>query len=837
MLMKKKKLVRWIITQDKFFFSSNLQCLNQMYLKPDLIYFFSFFLFDQFDKFCQFLELFGNFYCFNIKKSFLFSLIEVKLKTSKIIFMKKRYSFYSSYSTPYGFILIFFDVLYFFMGYLKKLSGCIHYLYMKKLSFLEFFRNKYIIYKKNFTKIIVVLNASLNYTSVIFCRINRKLLDKIFKKIQTVIIKLEEKISGNSIISCQNFKKTLLYLYHEFKKTLNCIFLKYDNITWFFFDFYFILLVRSGFRFYNKNAIRIPVKNLKNSDYFFAFLTSFLFFYKFKKKIKANILYCIREIFFEIYFFNKKSLKFWFFLLKKKNYQVFIYYCKFCLNKHRIETLKKINHKILLFYKKKNLNYLIINDHTRWSSIQLLKKNYFIIEKKNIFFFFCLLAPHWKIFIENQVVLYENFFLIEFTFKVREIFFICYSLHFFHYLNVISLFSIFKKQSFKKKLVEYIFLALEFILEKSEKKKFNNLIKYIYLISKEVISFVTGEKNFFNIQYQFIKDRLIIFLYNFSKNHKKFETKSSSIFNPSILCRFDFYYQERHQISNLINKFPKNLNHWFFNLNLKIMGISKNKIKNYPKNVKNQVSSIKLLINIKLIINDFVEISQKSNNYLPISIFRSFRIFSRSYFFYKNKEKIINWKFSLARFLIQFVGFVCYKLKLLLVYTTFEQMLIYVSFNSNLILFKKDLRFLFGFIKLKINVSKKKNYKTKFLEITEGKKVKNIEFLVLKRFFTPIKFTKRLPFNLDSVFPKKKLVFSDLKSYIYKESLYLCQSLIIKILKKKQQLKFDKLLILIKKKMHQHFKSDPRGIKIQLEDLNKKEYLRILYRKKGCEYI
>nr|UXY88307.1 ubiquitin-protein ligase (Cullin) isoform 1 [Cryptomonas curvata] len=837
--MKKKKLIRWIITQDKFFFSSNLQCLNQMYLQPELIFFYSFFLFDQFNKFCHFLELFGNFYCFNIKKSFFFSLIEVKLKTSKIIIKKKRYLLYRSYSTPHCFILIFFDILHFFIGYLKKLSGCIYYLYMKKLSFLEFFRNKYIIYKKNFIKIIVVLNAFVNYTSVIFSRTNRKLLNKSFKKIQTVIIKLEEKTSGKSIINCQKLKKTLLYLYHEFKKTLNCILLKYDSITTFFFDFYFILLVRSGFRFYNKNATRIQLKKLKNSDCFFAFLTSFLFFFKFKKKIKEKTLYCIREIFFEIYFFNKKSLKFWFFLLKKKNYQVFIYYCKFCLNKHRIEILKKIKHTILLFYKKKNLNYLIINDHTKWSSIHLLKKNYFLIEKKNVFFFFCLLVPYWKNFIENKVFLYENFFLIEFLFKVREIFFICYSLYFFHYLNIISLSSILKKQNFKKKLVEYIYLALEFILEKSEKIKFNNLRKYIYLISKEVISFVTGGGNFFNIQYQFIKDRLVIFLYNFSKDHKKYETKSSSIFNPSTstLCRFGFYFQKRHQICNSINKFAKNLNHLFFNLNLKIVGLSKNKIKNYTKNIKDQLSSIKLSINIKLIINNFAEIPQKSNNYLPISIFRSFRNFSRAYFFYKNKQKIINWKFNLARFLIQFVGFVCYKLKLLLICTTFEQMLIYVSFNSNLILFKKDLKFLLGFIKLKTNLPKKKNYKTKFLEIMDGKKIQNVEFLVLKKFFTPIKSKKRLPFNLDSIFPTKKLVFSDLKNYIDKESLYLCQSLIIKILKKKKQLKIDKLLILIKKKMHEHFKSDPRGIKIQLEDLNKKEYLRILYGKKGCKYI
>jgi hypothetical protein len=836
-ILGKKKFLRWVITQDKFFFCSNIQSLIQIYLHPYRIYFFPFFIYNQFQKFCKFLEFFGKFYCIIIKKSFFFSLIEIKLKTSKTIFMKKKYCFYNFHSTFYGYILIFFDILHYLFGYLKKLSGYVYYVYMKKLSFLELVRNKFVIYKKNFIKIIVVLNACTNYTNIIFCRIKRKLLDKIFKKIQTVIMKYEGKTYGNTIITCQKLKKTLFKLYHEFKKILNCIFLKYEITTAFFFDFYFIFLVKSEFRIYNKNAMLIPLSNLKNTDCFFAFLSNFLYFFKLKKKIKTITFYYIKYIFSEIFFFNKKSLKFWFFLLKKKNYQVFIYNSKFCLKRTRVENFKKMKYKILLFYKNNNLNYSIITDHTKWSSIQLIKKNYFLIEKKNIFLFFCLLAPNWMNSIENQNVFYEKKMFIEFIFKVREIFFTCYSLYFFHYLNIISLFSILRKQNFKKKLIEYVYMALEYILEKSEKKKYNNLRKYIYLISKEVVSFVTGEVKFFNILYHFIKKRLIIFLYNFTKDYKKCETKCNSIFKSSTLCRLDFYYQDEHQIGNLINKFTRKLNHLFFYLNLKILGLSKYKIKDYKKNIKDQVSSIKLLINVKLIANNYLDIMETTNNYLPISIFRGFKNFSHAFFFYKGKEKIITWKFSLTRFLIQFVGFVCYKLKLLLIYTTYEQMLIYVSFNSNLILFKKDLKFLIGIIKLKINLSKKKNCKTKFLEITEGKRIRNVEFLVLKKFITPIKSIKRLSFPVNSSLSTKKLFFSDLKNYIDKESLYLCQSLIIKILKKKKQIKIGNLLIFIQKKMHRYFKSDPRGIKFQIEDLNKKEYLCIFYGRKLCKYI
>ena len=162
---------------------------------------------------------------------------------------------------------------------------------------------------------------------------------------------------------------------------------------------------------------------------------------------------------------------------------------------------------------------------SKWSSIQLLKKNYYTIEKKKFFLFSSLFVNHWKSYINFSFNFFEKFLFLEYIFNIREFFFVHFSLNFFYNLNIVCLSSIIGKKNFKKKLIEYLYFALDFIIIKKENKNLKEMGNYIYLISKEIVFFIAGKYKFFNVENQFIKSRLFIFLYHFSINYNKHKIK------------------------------------------------------------------------------------------------------------------------------------------------------------------------------------------------------------------------------------------------------------------------------------------------------------------------
>jgi hypothetical protein len=827
-----KKLCRQIVIQSKFTFS-NLYIINK-FLKLENFLSSILFLDNQICKFIEFRKYFKNkSNLLFIKIPFSFYFMEINLITIKKLFLTNEFLLYNYKSNLYNGLLCFFDKTYFFVKHANDLTVNIYNICLKKLFFLNFYELKFLIYKEKFIKLIIFINNLLKYSNISFFRFNHSINNIIFKKFQVIILNLKKKNCEKNLIIREYLYNINIHLHHRFKLILNYILLKNNTRPNFeFVDFFFIFLIRDGFRFYTKNFQTKFNKNTKNFNTYFQFLTNFYFNYDIIKKNQSYFF--TRKNFYEIIFFRKKSFRFWFFLLKKKNFEGVISYFKFIKYSFKEIILKRIKYRIAFNFQKKKSVYKNIV-FTKWARSELLKKTYLIFEKKNLFFFFSSLALFWKSFSMFSFTNYSKFYLLDYLFRLREIFFIYYSLYIFYNIIVISFSLILSKKTFKKKLVEYVYFLLEFILKYKNNENLFVRKKYIYLILKEILSFIVGKDKISSIEKEFFRNRLIILLYNFSNNHKQFKNNLHSEFKL-----FSFNFNSVYCVCKLnetIEKFARNLNYFLYKINSKICVTSKLKIKEHFENKKDQISAISLSITIKCFTHNFLETPEIEKIFLPISIFRSFRFFSRTYYFYHKKEKIIKWKFSLAKFLMQITGFVCHQKEFIFFHNTFEQMLIFTSFNSNLIVFKKDLKFLLSYNKSKRKVLKKKNCKFKTLEIIEHKRIRNIEFLGLNKYFSPKKTIKCLPINVNFFSLEKKNSFFNLKNYLDKENIYLSQTVIVKNIKNINKIKVVLLLITIKKKIEKYFKFDPRGIKVQAQELSHKAYLRFDHKKLNCKYF
>ena len=834
-LIEKKELYRRIIIQDKIYIT-NLGVIKKS-LKITNYFTFKFFLQYQIFKFLQVCKCTENLYkIMAFRISFFSCYIEIILKNFKKFLLKKIYS-HHNYELNLSLdncLFTFFDKSFRLIEYTGNIFCFLDSIYLEKLTFFNIYDIKNLIFKTNMVKIDVFMNSFLNYSYIVNIPVNYTIIYKTFKKFIKLILNLAKKFLKSDLTIYRKSKNIFLKfnLSYDFKKVLNRLVLKYYNKTdYLTFDFLFIFLIRNGFRFYDKNLHIILTKKKKNLFSYFSFLTNFFFWLNFKKTYKKTVFFT-RQTYCEIFFFNKRSFKFWFFLLKKKNYEEIFTCFKFFIWPYNIKIIK---YHFILFYHKKDFNFQKILNFSKWSSIQLLKKNYYTIEKKKFFLFSSLFVNHWKSYINFSFNFFEKFLFLEYIFNIREFFFVHFSLNFFYNLNIVCLSSIIGKKNFKKKLIEYLYFALDFIIIKKENKNLKEMGNYIYLISKEIVFFIAGKYKFFNFENQFIKSRLFIFLYHFSINYNKHKIKYN--IKSSILESFPFNInnvENRFDLGNVIDKYTKNL--CFFLQRMDAIIYLKSKFNVMCENKKDKISIFNLLIKIKYFINNFKKTCKIKKFYLPILIFRSFKFISRMYYFYYKKEKIINWKFTLTRFLIQVIGLICNKKKFFFFHTTFEQMLLCISFNLNSVIFKKDLKFIMQNLRSKVILYKRTKKKLIVCCILEIKRLKHIEFLVINKFFYPKKKVKWLSVNTCFILLEKKICFFNLSNYLDKESIYLSQSLITKILKKINKLKIVNLLVLVKEKMDNNLNADPRGIKLQIQELIKKEYIKLASKKKTCKY-
>ncbi|AEA38936.1 hypothetical protein CPARA_2gp278 (nucleomorph) [Cryptomonas paramecium] len=201
-----------------------------------------------------------------------------------------------------------------------------------------------------------------------------------------------------------------------------------------------------------------------------------------------------------------------------------------------------------------------------------------------------------------------------------------------------------------------------------------------------------------------------------------------------------------------------------------------------------------------------------------MQVFKTLRSCYNAFFLYSKKKTTVNCKFNLTEILAEATGLICGVQKFFSFKINLSQSSIFMFFNKNSILFKKDVSSLSKFLILNQTELLLKD-KTPFVHLIQCKKIRKLQFFVLK---------KKLIFNLflqpndhsKFFFLKKKNLYLNIYNHKEKERVYISQCLIIKCLKHFENLTPSKLMILLKNKID----SDSRGIIIQFEKLLRKKY-------------
>jgi hypothetical protein len=804
----------WNNLYEKIFFWSNIKFLKQIY------FFWKFY-----NNSIFFIDFF--FSILNSKrkiKYMTFGKIFLILSFFKNENFQIEFFFFNFLKKKYFFIEVYTLIDYFLLGF-NKFFKFLEVKYFKKNYFYKFKKFLVIFTEKIFFKFFLIYIIIFVTWIIIFRLVDVNLLNlqKIF--ILKIIKKFKKKyfffnycfIKKNIIISIFKVNKINLK-YSPIKHSFN-LFFKTEYTFFFFFKLSLIFLLNKLFLENATIDSNSKFKKLKKSK--LIFFSNFFFLKNFKKKI--FFFYCLIS---EIKFIMKNAKKFNFYFL-------FLIYKSF---KHEkisasLDIQKKKNNLFQL--KKKNLFFFQIlyklpdqNQIYSKNSKNFFLKNFFKMNLKMKFsyliFFIFLINPlgikKKKFFVSEKKILMfllQNFILFK---KKINIFFFTSSFFFKYYLKSIE--KTFKNEQAKKKFTEFGYKICTKLIQNQFLNFFLNFYKVYYIFLKKISDsfsqqiffdkfynslFFFHKFGFFFLEFQefffyvhsinfffLIEKRILLtkikrILFNVKLSKMKFLrfffSLKKGFFFPMNLFKNKLYFHDAfYDILNLKNT------HFFFFLE----NIGKKKIYYY--------------------------------HFLPITILRCLRIFSRFFFFDSLSKKRLYWCLFSMKFLIEFSGINCKKKNLFFICCDFNHLFYFLCLSRNSVAIKLEIDSL-----LKKKIFKVKNKNSIFKE------------LKIFKFFISETFDFILFLALEKVFhPKKKITnfFLEETNYdnhikldgIFLDSLkiendYLSKSIILKILKIKKKTNFCKLILSVRNFLYIFFISDPRDIKFKTENiLNKSDF-------------
>ena len=72
---------------------------------------------------------------------------------------------------------------------------------------------------------------------------------------------------------------------------------------------------------------------------------------------------------------------------------------------------------------------------------------------------------------------------------------------------------------------------------------------------------------------------------------------------------------------------------------------------------------------------------------------------------------------------------------------------------------------------------------------------------------------------------------------LLEDHVYITEAILMKVLKKINKIKSNFFIFIIKRKLFSYFNVDPRGILIQIKNLNKREYINVFFKKNFYFYL
>jgi hypothetical protein len=237
---------------------------------------------------------------------------------------------------------------------------------------------------------------------------------------------------------------------------------------------------------------------------------------------------------------------------------------------------------------------------------------------------------------------------------------------------------------------------------------------------------------------------------------------------------------------------------------------------------------------IKIIFSKIIKNSKNKTLFLPIKIYRNLRIISRFYFVQNSRDKQILWNFETIKILVQ--GSAVYRFKNLLYFfqINYKEAVLFLSFNRCNFIFDSEFNFLVEIYDEK-QTKGGKTMENKFFFSILKKARFHLEKFYLLNFFILLKhhIYKNCSFGTkaDSKYTSFKILD------LFEDHVYITEAILMKVLKKINKIKSNFFIFIIRRKLFSNFNVDPRGILIQIKNLNRREYINVFFKKNFYFYL
>ena len=243
----------------------------------------------------------------------------------------------------------------------------------------------------------------------------------------------------------------------------------------------------------------------------------------------------------------------------------------------------------------------------------------------------------------------------------------------------------------------------------------------------------------------------------------------------------------------------------------RILEINRDKVSIFFFNGKIQIINSNILTKFK-----------KEIQFLPIRIFRGFRLISRLYFKKNLKKKQLIWNFDVLRIIVQGSIVFCSKVIYYFFQVKNDEVFIFLSFNRCNFVFESEYTFLTENNRRGQKIGNEirdqnkfsKLFKHEFL-ILENLRVINQSFLPNCQIFKSSGITENRENERDD---------HEIKDSCG-DHIYITEAILMRVLKTKINAKPEWFIFTTKKKLSEFFLVDPRGVLIQIKNLNEKGYI------------
>jgi hypothetical protein len=225
---------------------------------------------------------------------------------------------------------------------------------------------------------------------------------------------------------------------------------------------------------------------------------------------------------------------------------------------------------------------------------------------------------------------------------------------------------------------------------------------------------------------------------------------------------------------------------------------------------------------IQIINSNILTKSKKEIQFLPIRIFRSFRLISRSYFKKNLKKKQLIWNFDLLRIIIQGSILFCSNIICYFFQVKNDEVFIFMSFNRCNFVFESEYTFLMENNRRVQKIGNQNREQNKFSKLFKHEFLILENLLIINQSFLPncqVFKSSGLTENRENERDDHEIKNS------CGDHIYITEAILMRVLKIKINAKPEWFILTTKKKLSEFFFVDPRGVIIQIKSLNERGYI------------